>query len=152
MWESIAGVKIPAGAVHMSVADGGAGVRLFEKRISFSGAVKVKNSHKASIHNSTGVEENDSAVQLEGGCRNRNYFSSGGIFLLVLLIKIYQKVISPWLGACCRFTPSCSNYALTALQRHGVFKGLLLTLWRIARCNPYCKGGLDQVPERGKWR
>jgi hypothetical protein len=62
------------------------------------------------------------------------------------LIKIYQWVISPWLGPKCRFTPTCSNYALEAFKKHGVFKGFWLTVKRISRCHPWGGHGYDPVP------
>lgn len=51
---------------------------------------------------------------------------------------------------CCRFTPTCSVYAITALEKHGALKGTALAVWRILRCNPLCKGGYDPVPEPKK--
>lgn len=63
------------------------------------------------------------------------------------LIRGYQKFISPHKIPCCRFTPSCSAYALEALRVHGFFKGSALAFWRILRCNPLCKGGYDPVPQ-----
>lgn len=68
--------------------------------------------------------------------------------IFIALIKIYQKGISPKKGRCCRFIPSCSQYAVEAFSVHGVFKGLILTVWRILRCNPFCKGGYDPVPPK----
>lgn len=67
---------------------------------------------------------------------------------LVILVRIYQKLISPILPPTCRFTPSCSAYAVTALQRFGPIKGLWLTIKRLGRCNPWNAGGVDHVPER----
>lgn len=66
--------------------------------------------------------------------------------LLVLLITGYQRFISPLLGANCRFHPTCSHYAVEALKKHGVIKGTAYSVWRILRCNPFCKGGHDPVP------
>ncbi len=66
--------------------------------------------------------------------------------LLVAVIRFYQKWISPLLGQNCRFHPSCSQYAVEALRRHGVARGLMLAAWRILRCNPFCQGGHDPVP------
>ena len=66
--------------------------------------------------------------------------------VLIGIIKIYQWTISPWLPNCCRFEPTCSHYAVEALRLHGFWKGSLLMLWRLARCQPFCKGGLDPVP------
>lgn len=67
-------------------------------------------------------------------------------WLLVFLVRGYQTVISPILPASCRFFPSCSVYAIEALERHGALKGTTLTLRRLARCQPFCTGGYDPVP------
>lgn len=67
--------------------------------------------------------------------------------IVTLLIKFYRKFISPLKKPCCRFTPTCSQYALDAVREYGVIFGLSLTLWRVLRCNPFCKGGYDPVPE-----
>ncbi|HOV33779.1 MAG TPA: membrane protein insertion efficiency factor YidD [Candidatus Hydrogenedens sp.] len=66
--------------------------------------------------------------------------------IAILFIKAYQKGLSPLLGKHCRFYPSCSNYAIESFQRHGFIKGSILTIWRILRCQPFCKGGYDPVP------
>src|SRR4051812_4195198 len=68
-------------------------------------------------------------------------------WLLVGLVRGYQLVISPWLGPSCRFEPSCSAYALEALRLHGALRGSWLVLRRLARCQPFCTGGYDPVPE-----
>ncbi|WP_101049486.1 membrane protein insertion efficiency factor YidD [Macromonas nakdongensis] len=68
--------------------------------------------------------------------------------LLVGLVQGYRLLLSPWLGSSCRFTPSCSAYALDALNRHGALSGSYLTLRRLGRCHPWCSGGHDPVPER----
>ena len=68
--------------------------------------------------------------------------------LLVGLIRIYQRFISPLLGPRCRFYPSCSSYAVQALTVHGVIKGSGLAAWRLLRCHPWNPGGLDPVPPR----
>ena len=65
---------------------------------------------------------------------------------LVALVKIYKYAISPMLGSRCRFEPSCSGYAVEALQRHGAFKGSWLAVRRIGRCHPWHPGGYDPVP------
>ena len=62
---------------------------------------------------------------------------------------MYQKYISPLKSPCCRFTPTCSAYAIEAFQKRGFFIGFILTTWRVLRCNPFCKGGYDPVPEKG---
>jgi len=67
--------------------------------------------------------------------------------LIILLIKSYQKVVSPLLGSRCRYYPSCSSYAIEALEKHGFFKGFWLAIKRISRCHPLAEGGLDPVPE-----
>lgn len=71
--------------------------------------------------------------------------------LLQFLIREYQRLISPWLGPRCRFTPTCSQYAIQALQVHGAAKGSLLAVLRILRCNPLFPWGYDPVPPKGKW-
>ena len=68
------------------------------------------------------------------------------------LIRLYQKFISPGLGRNCRFSPSCSQYGIEAIRTHGCVKGLLLTAWRIARCNPLGRWGYGPVPETGRWK
>ena len=64
----------------------------------------------------------------------------------LLLIKLYQYLISPLLGASCRYTPTCSQYGVEAIKKYGPFKGGLLTLKRIARCHPWGGHGHDPVP------
>ena len=71
--------------------------------------------------------------------------------VLIALLRGYKKYISPHLGHHCRFVPTCSEYAMQALAVHGLGKGLLLTAWRLLRCNPFGKGGYDPVPEKGRW-
>lgn len=70
--------------------------------------------------------------------------------LLVLCIRGYQLLLSPFLGSNCRFSPSCSHYAIDALTSHGVLRGSWLSVKRIARCHPWHPGGYDPVPEPGK--
>ena len=69
--------------------------------------------------------------------------------LMIALVKFYRKCISPLKPPCCRFTPTCSAYALEAFTKRGFFVGLILSVWRILRCNPFSKGGYDPVPEKG---
>jgi uncharacterized protein len=66
--------------------------------------------------------------------------------LLLALIRAYRYLLSPWWGGSCRFTPSCSSYAMEAIERHGAGRGGWLALRRIARCHPWCAGGFDPVP------
>ena len=72
--------------------------------------------------------------------------------VMIWLIRLYQKFISPIKPACCRFTPSCSQYAVEAFTKRGFFVGFGLTVWRILRCNTFSKGGYDPVPEKKKRR
>lgn len=67
---------------------------------------------------------------------------------LLWLIRFYQKNISPRKKPCCRFIPTCSQYAYEAVSIHGAFKGSMMALWRILRCNPLFAGGYDPVPEK----
>jgi hypothetical protein len=68
--------------------------------------------------------------------------------VFILMIRAYQVLLSPLLGARCRFYPSCSSYAIEALRVHGVVRGLGLASWRVLRCNPFSNGGIDNVPPR----
>ena len=69
--------------------------------------------------------------------------------VLIFLIKTYQMTLSPRFShGSCRYTPTCSQYALEAIEIHGIFKGCLLAAWRILRCNPFSKGGWDPVPPK----
>lgn len=67
--------------------------------------------------------------------------------LLVLAVRAYQVVLSPLLPAACRYHPTCSNYAIEALEKHGATRGAWLALKRIARCHPFRTGGFDPVPD-----
>ncbi len=67
--------------------------------------------------------------------------------ILILPIRVYQYLLSPWLGNSCRFTPSCSHYAIEAIEQHGGLKGLWLSIKRLACCQPWHAGGYDPVPE-----
>ena len=67
-------------------------------------------------------------------------------WLLVAFVRIYQLFIGPLLPASCRYYPSCSAYAIEALERHGAWRGLIMAVRRIARCHPFRSGGYDPVP------
>ena len=73
-------------------------------------------------------------------------FSRAMSWPLIGLVKLYRLAISPWLGMNCRFQPTCSEYAIEALQKHGVFKGSWLAAKRIGRCHPWGGSGYDPVP------
>ncbi|HKK14888.1 MAG TPA: membrane protein insertion efficiency factor YidD [Gammaproteobacteria bacterium] len=71
--------------------------------------------------------------------------------VLILLIKLYRYALSPWLGQHCRFYPTCSHYAESAIERHGIVGGGWLALRRLSRCHPWHPGGVDPVPDT-VWR
>ena len=68
---------------------------------------------------------------------------------MLACIRFYRRTISPNKrgGPCCRYIPTCSQYAVTAIERYGAWKGGWMALWRILRCNPFSRGGYDPVPE-----
>jgi len=67
-------------------------------------------------------------------------------FPFIVLIVLYQRIISPWIGPKCRYTPTCSQYGIEALKKHGPVKGLWLTMKRVSRCHPWGGSGYDPVP------
>jgi uncharacterized protein len=71
--------------------------------------------------------------------------------LLIGLVRGYRLLLSPWVGQSCRFAPTCSVYAIQALEKHGAVVGAGLAGWRILRCNPWCHGGCDEVPDNMPW-
>ena len=70
--------------------------------------------------------------------------------LLIFAVRLYQVSLSLLWGPSCRYTPTCSQYAVEAIDRHGVWRGVALAVWRILRCHPLARGGYDPVPERPK--
>jgi uncharacterized protein len=72
--------------------------------------------------------------------------------LLIAPIRFYQRFITPYTPATCRYYPTCSAYAVTALRTHGAVVGTGLTVWRLLRCNPWSSGGIDHVPAKGHLR
>ena len=66
--------------------------------------------------------------------------------LATLPIRFYRRFLSPWKPPMCRFSPTCSQYAIEAIERHGIFRGSAYAVWRILRCHPFCRGGHDPVP------
>ncbi len=69
----------------------------------------------------------------------------------IYLIHLYQRKISINTPRRCKYQPTCSQYAIEALQKHNIFKATTLLFWRLLRCNPWSKGGVDWVPEKGSW-
>ena len=69
---------------------------------------------------------------------------------LIALVHAYRFALKPWLGSACRFEPTCSAYALQALERHGALAGTALSAARLLRCHPWCDGGYDPVPDRAR--
>jgi len=84
--------------------------------------------------------------RIASACKTRHSFAAG---VMIFLIRIYQKAISPYLPCQCRFEPSCSHYAVEAFKKRGFWMGTLLTIWRLMRCQPFGKSGYDPVPEKG---
>lgn len=68
--------------------------------------------------------------------------------ILIIPIRFYKRFISPCFPAQCKYYPTCSNYAIKAIEMHGIFMGSILAAWRIIRCNPWSMGGIDHVPEK----
>ncbi|MGD8426254.1 MAG: membrane protein insertion efficiency factor YidD [Balneolaceae bacterium] len=68
-------------------------------------------------------------------------------YLFIGLVRLYQLIISPWMPSSCRYHPTCSQYSIEALRKHGALKGIWLTVKRIARCHPWSEGGYDPVPD-----
>lgn len=72
--------------------------------------------------------------------------------LFIALVRVYQLTLSGWVGWQCRFVPTCSNYAIEAFERHGAWKGLWMTVARLARCHPLGGSGYDPVPAKFRWK
>tara|TARA_B100001778_G_scaffold95266_1_gene77805 strand:- start:378 stop:608 length:231 start_codon:yes stop_codon:yes gene_type:complete len=68
------------------------------------------------------------------------------IYPFIIIIKFYQSFISPLIGSNCRYTPTCSTYSIDSLKKHGLIKGMFLSIRRISKCNSLFKGGYDPVP------
>lgn len=86
-----------------------------------------------------GTADQSEADSVRGGLAAR---------MLIAIIRVYQWTIAPLLPNCCRFEPTCSHYAVEALRLHGFWRGTGLTIWRLMRCQPFCRGGVDPVPPR----
>tara|TARA_Y100000992_G_scaffold106420_1_gene69290 strand:+ start:575 stop:790 length:216 start_codon:yes stop_codon:yes gene_type:complete len=69
-------------------------------------------------------------------------------YLLIKLIRLYQITLSAFVGQHCRFTPTCSHYAIKAIENHGLTKGVLLSTKRVCKCHPWSEGGIDEVPKK----
>jgi len=72
--------------------------------------------------------------------------------LLLALLRVYQYLLSPWIGGNCRYWPTCSEYSRQAIETHGAARGAYMTVARLARCQPYGAGGVDPVPAKFRWR
>ncbi len=70
----------------------------------------------------------------------------GITIVLIVLIRVYKKIVSPWLPPSCRYVPTCSQYTVEALQKHGLIKGLFLSIKRLLSCHPWGGHGYDPVP------
>ena len=75
----------------------------------------------------------------------KNFLQKSVAYFFLSLIRAYQVLISPLFPPACRFTPSCSQYAIDAIKRHGACRGFFMALWRILRCHPFSDGGFDPV-------
>lgn len=73
-------------------------------------------------------------------------------FALMGVVRLYRLGFSGWLGGQCRFYPSCSHYAEEAIRTRGALRGTLMSVWRVARCGPFARGGFDPVPQRRRER
>ncbi len=91
-----------------------------------------------------GLESSPHSKDASGSGRMASLLS----MILLGVIRLYQRLISPLLPRSCRFYPSCSSYAVKAIGQHGPWRGVLLTFWRLARCHPFNPGGYDPVPEQ----
>lgn len=72
--------------------------------------------------------------------------------VLLFLLRAYRLLLSAWIGNACRFEPTCSRYAMQAIEQHGAAHGAYLATRRVLRCHPWCDGGLDPVPTTNAWR
>ena len=81
-----------------------------------------------------------------------NVIHDHAVRAVICPVRFYQTSISPALPRRCRYYPTCSAYAVEAVRVHGVLKGFLLAIWRLVRCNPFTLGGVDHVPDPGRWR
>ena len=72
-------------------------------------------------------------------------------YLFMLPIRFYRRFISPLFPPCCRYYPTCSKYALDAIERFGVIRGMYLGTCRLLRCHPWARGGVDEVPQEFRW-
>lgn len=106
------------------------------------------SSEENSCHGgSQSVNESNDTPPLSRHRYSRNPFSR----VFIACIRWYQRNISAVTPRRCQYQPTCSQYAIESIQIHGPIKGTLLTSWRILRCNPWSKGGVDWVPEPGQW-
>ena len=90
----------------------------------------------------------NSHAVIAGTSSRENHPPAGiGAWVLLAMVRVYQILLSPFLGGACKFYPSCSHYAVEAIQRHGARRGFVLAMKRLGRCRPFTKGGFDPVPD-----
>jgi uncharacterized protein len=98
---------------------------------------------RGDVRNTRAVEVNHPAQEQHGSLGARAW-------ALLAFVRMYQIFLSPFLGGACKFYPSCSNYAVEAIQRHGAGRGFVLAMKRLGRCRPFTQGGYDPVPIEDK--
>jgi len=108
------------------------------------------NNHSPACHSSRETATSSDGNGLSAAAERTlvpawRWFTPAGI--LIALIMVYRKTVAPWLPPVCRFTPTCSEYGLEAVKKHGAFRGGILIVWRLLRCQPFCRGGYDPVPD-----
>ena len=111
----------------------------------------VPDSADTSQKNAEVRSDPDDKGNCENACRcgsSAGGSSSFAAWMLIKAVELYRRFISPLFPPCCRFTPSCSAYAIEALRKRGFWAGSCLTVWRLLRCHPFCRGGYDPVPEK----
>jgi len=105
------------------------------------------NDHRGTIEAAPSFARADSTT----GSRSAGRIAAGARlavrFLLLLMVRFYIMLLSPFMGGACKFHPSCSNYAFEAISRHGAKQGFVLSAKRLGRCRPFTKGGFDPVPD-----
>ena len=112
-----------------------------------SGHEGFSNNHRGTVETAPSFAR---AASTTGSRSAGRIISGAGLtirFLLLLMIRFYIVLLSPFMGGACKFHPSCSNYALEAISRRGAKRGFVLVVKRLGRCRPFTKGGFDPVPD-----